>query len=102
MCFLTLLRFDHCVSFYIVVDALLSIFFDGGISVSIGLQLAEGPWESHSLKRFGMIVIMPIEEILLTMLLSGQFVLKISLFVALLNFLYELEMIFPEGFDYLG
>lgn len=36
------------------------------------------------------------------MFLFGELMLKVPLFVAFLNFLYKFEMIFPEGFDYLG
>lgn len=42
---------------------------------------------------------MPVNQILLALFPFGELMFELPLFVALLNFLDELEVVFPEGFD---
>ena len=98
---LTLLISESLMSFErLVVWILSASFFQDGILGSIRLELTQGSVKGFRFCiDFVIFILILVVTVLFRIFFMVERLLKLSLFVTLLYFLYEFDMVLPEGLD---
>lgn len=98
---LTLLISESLMSFERLVAWILSAsFFEDGVLGSIRLELTQGSVKGFGFRiDFVIFILILVVTVLFVIFFMVERLLELSLFVTFLYFLYEFDMVLPEGLD---